>query len=341
MANLTQIAESLKVSINIVDKTNNPTQENNKLEGKKRRDWIIEEQSSKSHYIEKKNRFIDNANTKPNLHLKDIRSNPLKLMQYIFELSQNKPDKISEKTTKTDIITSLKLSKDSVKTAIRFLLRNSLIKRIDFRAGKNGWSKFKISDHLFEELELAYKNNFFSKQKPENNNLFALQKDSGWDNIDIAPLEHIGLNKKHILQLKSKNSPLIVQESIFHFAYGLKFNPKAKNYENPLSVFIGVLRKGEAWIEINYKSTQEIAQENIIKNLQAQKERLEKLQEEAFNLAFLDWYNNLTPEMIEQTLQSISNQNTGTKNFIPKKVLLRTYFNQTIWSHKKHSYISS
>ena len=115
-----------------------------------------------------------------------------------------------------------------------------------------------------------------------------------------------------------------------------KFNPKAKSYSDPLLVLIGVLRKGEAWIEPNYRSTQEIAQETLNNNIKSQSERLRKLAEEAFNLAFSEWRENLSEEKIISILKEDIN---GTEIFIPKKVRLKTYFNEKIWPIKKTSYL--
>lgn len=344
MANLSQIAESLNVSINLTKGQQTNSQSNpNKPEGQKRRDWITEKQPPATP-TNTQEKIFATTEGKPciaTLSLKDLRSNPLKVAQYIFELSQNEPTNTTNNITRTEIMNCLNLSKDSVKTATRFLLRNYLMERIDFRPGKTGWSKFKITTNLYHELKFAYENKLLTPQKIEAKLDSTLKKEADWNNIDIESLESIGLNKKHLLQLKHKNEPIVVQESIFHFAYGLKFNPKIKNYENPLSVLIGVLRKGEAWIEANYRSAQEIAQEKIIRTLQAQKERLEKLYEEAFSLAFSDWYSNLTTEATEAIVSSLNTHSIGTKNITPKKILLRTYFNQNIWPTKKWEYVSN
>jgi len=49
--------------------------------------------------------------------------------------------------------------------------------------------------------------------------------------------------------MKKYNTPQIVQESINQFSFGFNHNSQIKKYANPLLVFMGVLRKGEAWIE--------------------------------------------------------------------------------------------
>jgi len=102
-------------------------------------------------------------------------------------------------------------------------------------------------------------------------------------------------------------------------------------------VLIGVLRKGEAWIEPNYRSTQEIAQETINNNIKSQAERLQKLTEEAFDLAFAKWKQNLSEEEIKLILQDDIKE-AGT--FVPQKVRLKAHFKQNIWPNKKVSCLS-
>ena len=84
------------------------------------------------------------------------------------------------------------------------------------------------------------------------------------------------------------------------------------------------------------RSTQEIAQEKVNNNIKSQTERLQKLAEEAFNLVFSKWRENLSEEKIISILKEDIN---GTEIFIPKKVRLKTYFNEKIWPIKKTSYL--
>jgi len=196
---------------------------------------------------------------------------------------------------------------------------------------------------LYEELEKAYQKGSINpfKQKGSNNSssiyITTTIKDRpllDWDNVDVSPLEHIGLTQKHLLQLKN-NHPDIVQESINHFAYGIKYNPKAKKYDEPLSVLMGVLRKGEAWVEVNYKSPVEIAQQELIERKQAEKERLEKLEETAYKLALDEWTMTLTKEDIEK----IVSKNKKAGNIMPQQVKLSIYFKEHVWTERKTDYI--
>ena len=72
-----------------------------------------------------------------------------------------------------------------------------------------------------------------------------------WEQIDITQLISIGFSKTQLLQLfqKQLNTPDVIQESIYHFAFCLENNPKAKAYSDPLNVLMGVLRKSGAWLK--------------------------------------------------------------------------------------------
>lgn len=346
MVDINEIAESLGV---IIDSDSNNKQlsidQKDTTVGYKRRSWLDNNNNSNIKENKKNKDKILSKIVKNNdyhnidISLSMLRGNPLKITQYIFEISKDEINNITKPLTRTDMIKALELSKESVRTAVKFLIKTLILERVSFQVGKNGWSIYKLKTSIFDEINIAYQKNTIIPIK--YNNILISKKavsesNSEWDNIDILQLEYIGLRISHINQLKNKNSFKVIQESIYHFAFGLKFNPKAKSYSDPLSVLIGVLRKGEAWIEPNYRSTQEIAQETINNNIKSQIERLKKLEEEAFVLAFTEWRKNLSEEEILIILKDDTN---GTKKFIPKKVLLRTYFDEKIWPSKKDNFL--
>jgi hypothetical protein len=347
MTSLTEITESLGITINLEQRKEQLLPEKNgMIVGRKRRTWLnknekdfVNHQSVNTVNAQQVS-TIEQDESKNNLSLVFLRSNPLKIAQYIFEMSVNEINNITKPINSLEIVKLLQISKNSIKTAISFLIKNFILERINFQTGKNGWSTYKLKTIFFNEIKKAYQNGTISSLKYYNNALLQNTHSlttSQFDEINISQLEDIGLKINHVHQLKTKSSPQIIQESIYHFAYGLKFNPKTKAYSDPLSVLMGVLRKGEAWIEVNYKSTQEIAQENINNNLRLQTERLQKLEQEAFNLAFAEWNNSLSKEEIFAILQNITE---GSQNFIPKKVRLKTHFNEKIWADKKTNYLA-
>ncbi len=362
MANLDKIAESLNVKLAERATQQSSCDNAEKLVGHKRRSWLVNEDTDNSKGsidLFDKGMLKGSINPvdqplllkgsidpfcKPLLiSLSKLRGNPLQILQYLFELLKNKKEKITDKTTQSEIMKSLEISKDSAKTAMRFLLKNKLVERVEFQAGKMGWSKYNIKNELYNELEKAYQKGSIHpiSLKGSNNSSSYINtitlKDRpllDWRNVDISPLEHIGLTHKHLLQLKN-NQPDIVQESINHFAYGLKYNPRSKKYDEPLSVLIGVLRKGEAWVEVNYRSLSEIAQQELIERKKAEKERLIKLEEEAYKLAFDEWIVSLEKDDIEK----ITSNNKKPGDIMPQKVKLNLFFKENIWASRKADYL--
>ena len=102
-------------------------------------------------------------------------------------------------------------------------------------------------------------------------------------------------------------------------------------------MLMGVLRKGQAWFESNYRSAQEIAQKDFLKRKKAEKERLKKLEEETFELACADWQEQLSPEELEK----IAPKKKGRGDIMPQSVKLSLYFRENLWPEKKKEYMVS
>lgn len=129
--------------------------------------------------------------------------------------------------------------------------------------------------------------------------------------------------------------PSIVQESIFHFAYGLEHEPqKYKQYGDLLKVIVGRLRKGKGWREVNYKSAKELSLEKFLEQKHLSRERMKKLAEEAFNLAFDNWQDSLSKAQLDELTQK-----RGREDITPAKVKLQSHFRENIWPGIKHEYL--
>ena len=132
------------------------------------------------------------------------------------------------------------------------------------------------------------------------------QDDSeAWTDIDFSSLADYGFKKSHIKQIINANTSLTPQEvqgSIEHYAWALENRrEEMKGYapvSNPLRGLMGVLKKGNAWVEGSYKSPEELALELQIKNKRMQLERQQAKKDELFNIEFEIWYTKLTPEDI-------------------------------------------
>lgn len=156
-----------------------------------------------------------------------------------------------------------------------------------------------------------------------------------WLEINIEPLSEINFTIKQLKQLfKLKiTTPEIVQESINHFSFGLKNNLKFKNYNDPLNVLMGVLRKGDVWIEANYESPQVIAQRKIIEQKKIEQEIKKQLEENAFKLGLADWLQSLSTEELEK----ISAKKVG--DVTPESIRISKYYREYVWSGVKKNYL--
>ena len=100
---------------------------------------------------------------------------------------------------------------------------------------------------------------------------------------------------------------------------------------------MGVLRKGQGWFEKNYRSPQEIAQEEFLNSKREQAERIKKLEDEAYKLACQEWMEKLTQTEIEE----IASVNKNGSHIIPQSVRLKLYFKENIWLKKRSEYIKN
>ena len=285
------------------------------------------------------------------LCLADLRSNPLQLIRYFHALVQQEDDGYKTRRVRLrEVMQQLDISKDSARTALRFLLKQHLISRVEFKAGQLGWSRYELNCALCEEITKAITKGLINpfviseyilpeKGSNSSNNIKNTTTKNidhiDWGSIDVSPLEKISFSKKHLSQLKLKIDPSLVQESIHHFAYAIQHNPKVKQYTNPLAAFISVLKRGEAWIEPNYQSPQEIAQRQLVEQKKAERARLKQLEEDTYKLALEEWQETLTTEQLEE----IAPSKKGRGDLMPQHVKLSIYFKENIWPDRKRDYL--
>ena len=271
-----------------------------------------------------------------------------------------KSSKSIENTIRFSISTlssRLKIDKETIRTSLKRLDKKGIISKAEGIRGRHGSTQISIPDFIIKEclnlfdceplslddirdwkrdknrdMTNTNSSSYINIITTNNNNL-----SENWKTVNVEPLAHIGFSITQLKQLSSKslNSPEIVQESINHFAFGLKNNPKFKQYNEPLNVLMGVLRKGELWVEANYKSPQEEAQEKLLEVRKAEKERLEKLEKDAYNLAFKEWSNKLDEPEIER----ITTDGRKNDDITPKEVRLRIYFSENCWDKVKKDYL--
>ncbi|QGN97025.1 hypothetical protein Psal071_03651 (plasmid) [Piscirickettsia salmonis] len=266
------------------------------------------------------------------------------------------------------LATKINTDKETVRTSIKRLQKKAILLKAQGERGRHGSTQVIVPNFVKKEcLKLynchpqpidetnqngnEYSNEYSNKNRNEkslyssssNINTITINKDSGlpenWLNINFTPLEEIGFTSTQLKQLHSRslNTPEIIQDSIYHFAFALKFKKTVQKYSEPLNVLMGVLRKGEAWTEQNYRSAQEIAQEEFIERKKAEKERLNKLKEEAYKLAFDEWSKSLTLEAIDK----IAPRKKINGDITPQQVKLNNHFKENVWEKIKEEYLLS
>ncbi len=213
----------------------------------------------------------------------------------------------------------------SIKVSINRLISKGFLIRLKGKTAKGGYINLAVPSEVkrillgFKQEQQLKQNTpvFLQKLKRESDNkldnknpLYSSSYNitttnenellsNGWETIDYEPLKSIGFSKSHLKQLINKNTPEAVQESINHFAYGLEHNKKKfEKYADVLNVLMGVLRKGEAWIESHYESPQAQSLRQLVETKKKQKEQEEKLLNELFELEFPDWQKQLSEKEI-------------------------------------------
>lgn len=331
------------------------------ITGKKRRAWLVEsadeKEMSKSKgsmnridkhdslppiksVLENTKKQITKMYSPQSLCFRDLRSNPLQLFHFLYTLMQKENDDYKTPRVRLrDMMLNINISKDSARTALRFLLKQNFIERIEFQPGQLGWSKYRLNKEICNELNAEISKGrkspfeLVSDKSVLKQNTPNIDSDP-WDIIDVSALEYIGFTNKHLLQIKNKTTLEIAQESINHFAYALKHNKKTSEYKNPIATLISVLKRGEAWIEPNYQSPQEIAQLQIIEAKKAELQRKKDIEEQIFKIAFDEWLQELSQEDISTLAPDLRKKGDPT----PPNAKLSLYFKENIWPERKSNF---
>ena len=282
-----------------------------------------------------------------------------KIFFYVIDLCSSRGQLHTNAILTTDIAAIANCSFGSAKTSLIRLINKNLLLRKKGKTSRGGHIVLGITKEVQaaalqaqrlslnvreHHLDNAIGNNIdnkLSNNGTSSSNIYintttkniALPED--WLTINFEPLHQIGFSLTQITQLYSQalNVPEIIQESIYHFAFGLENNPNVKAYPQPLYVLMGVLRKGQAWVENNYQSPQEIAQRELIERKKAELERKRQLEDDAFQLGLEEWKESLSTEEFEK----ITEKRAG--DVTPKPVKISLYFKEYVWPNVKKNYL--
>ena len=165
-----------------------------------------------------------------------------------------------------------------------------------------------------------------------------------WKSINYHFLDDLHFKQHHIVGLYKLDvlEPEVVQESIEHFAYGIKHNPdNYKKYTDPLKVFYGSLRKGKPWTESTYKSTKEIATDDLIQRRKTEKRKIAnetcKLVESMEKESYEKWHFLLSEEEKNEIKEKHKLQESGIFNIFDEKIYKLHYGKYVMEEHKDPS----
>lgn len=245
----------------------------------------------------------------------------------------------------SDLATAANCSIGSAKTSLIRLIDKHIVIRHPGKASRGGHMVLGITKEiqaaagraqqaLYNPFKMSHSgnttdnvtNNISPYSSSFNNkNITTTSLPEEWKKIDFEVLSQIGFGEMQLKQLfeSGKTDPLIVQESINHFAYGLQNSDKVKAYGSPLNVLMGVLRKGQAWREANYVSPKEQALQQILDEKRKKKEKLDSMVNELVELEFPEWRKKLSEDDIKQIVP-IDVYNTKMSAAI--QASLRTHF---------------
>ena len=345
MANLEDYLPNNVVETDISKKIRSKIDHNNA--GKKRRVWLDEP------VIIDKKPSLKNENstiTKPlinskkeikNINLSKLRGIPLKISLYFFSRVKIKDTYKTERICMKQIMEELRISRSSGRVGLRFLIKNNVINRVEFVAGRNGWSKYKFRIDVFKDIEEALINGKLKPHTYLSDKKEILQKDEkssknilsiGFDSINFENLHDYGFKQNHIQQIANFGiiSPEELQQAIDFFVFDLEENDKAKEIKkSPVDFFMGILRRqGFYNAPKNYESPKDRALRLKLEQAKVQQEKRQKMEDELVEVEFSEWKSKIT----EDEKNKIMPERVKESRFeAEKESFLKKYFKDKYW----------
>lgn len=288
------------------------------------------------------------------------------ILLFLFQQSKIIRSRITQELSLFYIADQVKIKLGSVKTTLTRLEEKGFIKRVSFKNGRSGWSKYEIPDSIYNELLYIETANKPSTNRTQTEhklntelntelNTMPLSSSSVLNiktttnlneefiNINFDELESVGFTKNHLYQITTRsNLPAnLIQESIDAFAFDLKKNNKAASFKKrPLDVFMGLLTKGSVYLPPeNYETPQQESMRLFLARKRAIIEKDKKQQEEALELAFEAWSNKkMNQPLIQELISKI--EPWMKKNEMVVRAELYSYYKENVWSTEKENFLN-
>lgn len=255
---------------------------------------------------------------------------------FLYNECKNTRSKTTKNLTLEHFSNALKTSKRCIKTTTQRLEAKNLVQRVEYKNGRGGWTKYGVTDTLYQELLQYETDNKLatnwqqtgnkvvtqpttqpttsppsSSGNINNDNKTTTTSDEGekskdqlvseeWQNLDIEPLSNFGFTKTHLLQIATQSKLTIqaVQDSVYAFAFDLKENDKAKSIKgDTINFFMGILRNGKPYAPpSNYESPQDKAMRIYLERMREIEKKRVEAEKEVFTLEFNNWFRSLSDE---------------------------------------------
>jgi hypothetical protein len=236
-----------------------------------------------------------------------------------------------------------------INTSIQRLMNKKLLFRENGKRGRGGFYCFRINEEV-KEAAIEYRrlatldSSEATKVNDQQIEDYEITRIDGrkysntilpkeWDEIDIEPLRQIGFSRNHLIQLYREGGFEIhlLQDSIYHFAFDLKYNNKAASItkSSPLGYFIGILKRSAVYAAPdNYEAPKDRALREYLERKKIEKEKRDARLKELINIAFDDWQSKLNQEQKDRLLpEDVRNGRLAGA----KLAALRTYFIENVW----------
>ena len=239
--------------------------------------------------------------------LRDFSNKERDLLTLIFWQCHQNCSLLSPPISTEEIRHTLKISPERVRNLIFRITKKGGVRVTQHKSGQNAYRVFELPKSLYQWMidqqtsrgirftetlanplaDALYSNSSFLINKKTTTSLA-----DDWKKINYDSLVEFGFSETQLKQLYETNltNPEVIQESINHFAYKIK---------DPLNIFMGVLRKGQSWHEVNYISPKELALKKIVEGKKKEKERYDLMIKELMDIEFPAWRNKISKNQIK------------------------------------------
>jgi len=240
-----------------------------------------------------------------------------RVLDFFYRSCLNARTHHTERLPVERIAHSCQTTVQSAKVTIRRLEVMSLVKRLEYKDGRGGWTVYGLPDTVHSYLRLEETGNKVGTNQEQSGNKVGAQPgtqprtspsssssvlnikkitttepvDLEWQKIDLGPSEGLGLSRYHITrsrELYPNLDPVSIQKLIYGFERHLSLPENKKTIRNPGAFFLSLaekLSKGESPLP-EYKNPDD----ELIEKLQAaaaaklkkHQERLNALQTTVF-----------------------------------------------------------